>query len=121
MGAGSRAAALRTRRDQLESRSVNEDAVVRDERQTQADRRRRDPTVAVVWLPAQRVSDSVASMTQIRADTERLIVRLNDGEGGDRALHPTAPQVAPSGAERSEAQLRDGLKRQQDRPPISSR
>lgn len=90
---------------QLKIRGAHEHAVVRDQRQSKSDRRRRDPAVAVVGLGRQRVPGLPAALAQLGADGDRPIRRAErsraarrDVPGDGAADRPTPPEALHSAA-----------------------
>jgi hypothetical protein len=72
--------------DQLQFRSGAEDAVVWGKRDTEPGGGSRYPTVAIVDLAAESVTDVVAAMPKLGTYRDHLVVGLDDGEFGDMAL-----------------------------------
>jgi hypothetical protein len=87
--------------ESTEPRSRLEDTVVRDEWQSEPDGRGGNPTVAVVNLATQRMSNLPTTLAQRGAHTNHLVVGMDNGEFSKTSFQPTATQLSPAGAQRS--------------------
>jgi hypothetical protein len=70
-----------------------EHTIVRDERQSESNGGSSDPAIAVVDLAAQRMSDLPATLAQLGAHTNHLVVGLDNGEFSETSFQAAATQL----------------------------
>src|SRR5262249_22847439 len=99
---------------------VQEDAVVRDERDAEVDRRCRDPPIGVMAALGQRVSRAMTSDPKGDGRLEKLGARPHDLSAADVVAGPPEPVLTPRGAPEPELELGHGLERNHV-PPASKK
>jgi len=97
-----------------EAWSVQEDAVVRDDRDAEVNRRRCDPTIGIAASLGQRVTDPVTGKTKGDRRFEELRPRPYDLSPTHVCAGSLQPLVAPGCATEPELELCDRLERHHD-------
>ena len=96
---------------QAEAQGVLENAIVRDERDAEAERGGGDPAIGIVLPLAERVTNLHAVGAEARVGGDELVAGVDDFDSGDLGVELPQTRVAPAAPERSVAQVRHGLER----------